>query len=75
MKNLSFKYDESSDVLYAFDGNPRPNYAVEPSDGILILHDLKSKKVIGFMIINYKRQKKDGYIKEIPHFPDVVIPF
>jgi len=73
--NLRFQYDESSDVIYAFDGEPRPNYAEEPSDGILILHDLKTRAVIGFMILNYRRQKADGYLKEIPYFPGIEIPY
>jgi len=72
---IKFEYDETSDVLYAFKGEPRPNYAEELSDGILVLRDLRSKKVIGFMILNYKRQKKDGYLEEIPHFPGIQIPY
>ena len=72
--DLNFNYDETSDVLYAFKGKPRPNVAEEPSDGILILREIKTRKIIGFMILNYKRQKRDGYLKEIPHFPNVEIP-
>lgn len=73
--NLHFRYDKPSDVIYAFDGEPRPNYAEELSDGILILRDLKTRSVIGFMILNYSRQKADGYVKDIPFFPGVVIPY
>lgn len=73
--NLNFKYDEHSDVLYAFKGKPRPNVAEEPSDGILILRDIKSREIIGFMIINYKRQKQAGYLSDIPHFGSVEIPY
>lgn len=55
--DLQFRYDEISDVLYISFGNPRPGYSKELSDGILVRYDFVTKKIIGFTVINYSRQK------------------
>jgi len=72
---IKYKYDERSDVLYASIGNPRPGISEEPFDGILIRRDANTGEVIGFTIINYSRQKRDGFIRKIPYFEDVEIPY
>lgn len=73
--NLQFRYDEEADVLYASIGEPRLAVSEEPFDGILIRRDPETGEVIGFTIINYRRQKRDGFLKRIPHFEEVEIPY
>lgn len=72
---IDFSYDEESDILYAFVGKPVPAICEEPVNGILIRRDIKTRKVVGFTIINYKRQKRDGHTKNIPCFQGVKIPY
>lgn len=72
---MTFQYDRAADVLYAFLGEPRPGIFKEPEDGIYIRLDVDTGEPIGFTIINYSRQKRDGHIRRIPHFPNVEIPY
>ena len=70
-----FNYDKEADVLYASIGRPRPSIIEESEDGILIRKDCQTGRPIGFVIINYSRQKRDGFIKDIPYFPGINIPY
>ncbi len=72
---FKYDYDSDADVLYASIGDPRIGVSEEPLDGILIRRDAITGELIGFTIINYSRQKKDGYLKEIPYFGGVDIPY
>jgi uncharacterized protein YuzE len=72
---VNFKYDEKSDVLYASIGEKKPGISEEPEDGILIRRALGTREIIGFTIINYKRQKERGFLKNIPFFENIIIPY
>lgn len=77
--NVQFKYDydKTADVLYAFiESFKGEGITEEPFDGILIRRDKKDyNKIIGFTILYYQRQKKDGYLKDISFFDPTQIPF
>lgn len=75
MTDINMTYDRLSDIVYGFRGEARQNYSEEPFEGILVLRDINTHEVIGFMILDYSKQKKLGFTNNIPHFPDVSIPF
>ncbi|PKK84156.1 MAG: hypothetical protein CVT49_04990 [candidate division Zixibacteria bacterium HGW-Zixibacteria-1] len=73
----TYDYDKRADVLYAFIDNFRgEGITEEPFEGVLIRRDKKNyTNIIGFTILYYKRQKRDGYLKDIPFFDLTKIPF
>lgn len=50
-------YDEEDDILYLSIGKPTPSITNEIEDGILIRRDIKTKKVTGVTILDYKYRK------------------
>ena len=72
--DINFNYDESADVLYASVGEPKPAKSIDYDNGIVLRIDPKSGEYIGFTIINYMAQKKQGHLKKIPHFKKVELP-
>jgi uncharacterized protein YuzE len=71
---LHFSYDKHADVLYAFKDVPKEAWCEEVSDGILIRRDIDTDEIIGFTIVNFKRQRAGGFLKTIPHFGKVSFP-
>lgn len=65
-------YDQISDILYGYIGEPRKSYGEDVGDDIIIDFDSKTKKVVGFMILNFNHRKQ--HISEIPFFPEVKLP-
>lgn len=72
--SLVYNYDEEADVLYAYLGEPKPAESIDYENGIVVRKDPKSKKYIGFTIINYRDRKRQGKLKKIPHFKYVELP-
>lgn len=50
-------YDEEDDILYLSIGKPTPSITNEIEEGILIRRDIKTKKVTGVTILDYKYRK------------------
>ena len=73
--NIQYEYDEFADVLYASYGVPKSAISEEPFDGIIIRRDPATYEIIGFTILNYRRQKEQGYLENNPYFDFREIPF
>jgi len=71
---LKFDYDASADVLYSFIDRPRPAKTIDMDNGILLRMDIKTKKIVGFTVMFYKKRKNSGNLKKIPCFEDAVLP-
>jgi len=71
---MDFHYDKKADVLYAYIDSPIGAISVEIENGILIRIEPKSKRVIGFTIIDYMKRINDGLLKKIPMFESVELP-
>lgn len=55
---MTIKYDEETDVLYAFKGEkPLPTESVDYDNGVVLRIDPHFKKYVGFTIINYIDKK------------------
>ena len=73
--DINYDYDDEADVLYAHVGDhPVPAQSVEYENGIVLRIDPQSKKYVGFTIINYMNRRKQGKLKNIPHFKQVDLP-
>jgi len=71
---LNYRYDEKSDVLYAFIDKPRPAKCIDEQEGIIIRYDINTKEIVGFTIIDYMHRRKDGVLQSVPHFKDISLP-
>lgn len=54
---ITSNYDEEDDVLYLSIGRPMPAITKEVEEGILVRKDIKTHKVIGVTILDYKYRK------------------
>lgn len=50
-------YDKEDDILYLSIGKPTPSITNEIEEGILIRKDIKTKKIVGVTILDYKYRK------------------
>lgn len=56
---LYYYYDRKADVFYLSQGKPSPKaQSREASDDVVLRLDPKTKKVIGFTILNFTRRLK-----------------
>lgn len=56
---LYYYYDTEADVLYISKGKPSPRALTRETDDVISRIDPRSKKVVGFTILNFlKRLKK-----------------
>ena len=70
---LIFDYDKESDVLDGYINKPRA--AINIERGMVVLRlDPKSKKMVGFIIVNYKYKMDHLGLKKIPLFPEIELP-
>ena len=58
-ETLRFAYDKEGDILDIALGRPRPAISREIDDDVFVRLDPKSKKVIGFSILNFTKWFKD----------------
>lgn len=66
MQNIMFNYDDENDILYISLGKPVPSICEEKEEGILIRKDMKTKKVTGVTILDYKYRIKNKEKINIP---------
>lgn len=74
-KKIVFTYDHEADVLYCHINRPVSALGYEEQDGVFIRRAIDTNQVVGFTIVDYKKRKKRGLIKEIPHFEGIKIPY
>lgn len=74
-KKIRYTYDEVADVLYSFIGKRGNCISIQVAPGIYIHRNSESGEIKGFTIVDYMKRKKRGMIKDIPHFPNVQIPY
>jgi uncharacterized protein YuzE len=66
-KQLIFGYDAEGDVLDISIGSPRKAISQEIDDDFFVRIDPKTKEVLGFMILNFRRQfQRKHTIPSIP---------
>ena len=58
-ETLRFAYDKQGDILDIAIGRPRRAISREVEDDVFVRLDPKSKKVIGFSILNFTKRFKD----------------
>ena len=56
-KELIFAFDKEGDVLDISIGKPRPAISRETKDDLVIRLDPKTKKIIGFTILNFTKRR------------------
>ena len=68
MEKLTFYYDEEGDILEISTGKPKDAISTEIGDDILERFDAKTKKIVGFTILNFKKRftKLKGAAAEFP---------
>jgi len=55
-EGLNFSYDKESDILDVSIGKPKSAISKEVSEDVFARIDLKTKRVVGFMIMNFERR-------------------
>nr|DAI43384.1 MAG TPA: Protein of unknown function (DUF2283) [Caudoviricetes sp.] len=63
---INYDYDEDEDILYVIIGKPTPSVSEEIEDGILIRRDIKTNKLTGVTILDYKDRIKNNEKINIP---------
>ena len=65
-KGLRFSFDKQSDILDISIGKPKKAISTEVEDDFFVRIDPKTKKVVGFSILNFEKWFKDESKKVIP---------
>ena len=66
-ETLRFAYDKQGDILDIAIGHPRRAISREVEDDVFVRLDPKSKKVVGFSILNFTKRFKGVHdIRPIP---------
>lgn len=58
MKKVVMSYDKDADVLYISLGNPKKAIGREISSGIVERIDPKSKKIVGYTVVELSKRKE-----------------
>ncbi|MBS3092417.1 DUF2283 domain-containing protein [Candidatus Pacearchaeota archaeon] len=56
---MNLYYDEESDYLEIFVGEPKPNYGEEVSDGVTLFKDEVTNELVGIGILGFKKRSKN----------------
>ena len=64
-KRLRFSFDKGADVLDISIGSPKKAISREVDDDFFVRLDQKTKKVVGFSILNFEKWFKDESDKKI----------
>jgi len=64
MEKLTFYYDEEGDILDISLGKPKKAISAEVSDDIIERLDVKTKKIVGFTILNFQKRFKNKADKQ-----------
>ena len=65
-KGLRFSFDKGSDILDISIGKPKRAISREVEDDFFVRIDPKTKKVIGFSILNFEKWFDDESKKVVP---------
>jgi len=65
-KKTIVNYDNNNDILYISLGNPVPSICEENEEGILIRKNIKTGKLTGVTILDYKIRLKNKEKINIP---------
>ena len=63
---MIYDYDEDDDILYLSIGEPTPSISDEIEEGIILRKDIKTKKVTGVTILDYKYRKSKNQKIKLP---------
>lgn len=63
---IIYDYDEDDDILYLSIGEPTPSISDEIEEGIILRKDMKTKKVTGVTILDYKYRKSKNQKIKLP---------
>lgn len=63
-KKLNFAYDKEGDVLDISLGQPSSAISEEISEDIFVRLEPKTKKIVGFMILNFERRFNRSHKQE-----------
>ena len=58
-KKMTFHYDKEGDILDISMGKPQSAISTEISDDFFIRKDMKTKKIIGFTVLNFEKWFKN----------------
>lgn len=65
-KGLRFSFDRQSDILDISIGKAKKAISREVDDDFFVRLDPKTKKIVGFSILNFEKWSKDESKKVIP---------
>ena len=68
---INYDYDIDEDILYLSVGEPRPSITEENEEGILIRKDIKTGKITGVTILDYKDRIKNKEKINVPKIFDL----
>lgn len=59
MGKISFHYNEKADVLDVYIDKPRKAFSEEMDDDLIMRKDMRTKKLIGFTVLNFLSRFKN----------------
>ena len=63
---IAYNYDSEDDILYLSIGDPEPSITSEKEEGILIRKSIRTHKISGLTILDYKYRKQNKIKMNIP---------
>ena len=63
---IIYNYDEEDDILYLSIGEPEPSITEEDENGIYIRKSIKTNKISGVTILDYKYRKQHKLKIKVP---------
>lgn len=67
-KNLIYSYDKRRDALYVSVGKPQEGIGDEIADDVFALLNPRTKKVVGFTIVNFQKKFTETKKNKHPSF-------
>jgi hypothetical protein len=72
---LQFNYKYETDTLYALEDREFDCvYNIQKTDGLTIRYDLETHEPVGFVVENYMKLTKLGYISQIEYLKNLDLP-
>ncbi len=62
----NYNYDSEDDILYLSIGEPEPSITKEIEEGIFVRKSIKTKRITGITILDYKFRKKNKMKINVP---------
>ncbi len=66
MDQLTVSYDKGADVLYITEGKRRQTIGELMDDGVIVRRDPKTKKIVGFTIVDFIEHFTNAKPQRIP---------